>query len=239
MLISPVHDLLPVPAGNAERWLHCCGLKTLLDQYLKIRLSLRGGPASWRRFGYRASVQLPDPLTFDGAWAQMAILIRRHPRWGGLGPDDDVLWHRSIPATIFLHPRASRTADGELAVQWCVPEGPPPVPYHAEPSSGLIVPAEGAMELRLILPRVTPAAAGDIAEVSGAEWREQPRRLITVGRRFHDDTCVPYLRLSGRWLGALGFHEGGAIDVRTEPGRITLDVLAPVGEEPAGGTAPA
>jgi hypothetical protein len=30
----------------------------------------------------------------------MAILIRRHPRWGGLGPDDDVLWHRSVPATI-------------------------------------------------------------------------------------------------------------------------------------------
>jgi hypothetical protein len=135
--------------------------KALLDQYLKIRLSLRGGPARWRRFGYRTSVQLLDPCTFYGAWARMAILIRRRPRWGGLGPDDDVQWHRSIPATILLHARASRNADGELATQWCVPEGPLPMAYRAEPSSGLIVPAEGGTDLRLIMPRVpTPAGAG-------------------------------------------------------------------------------
>jgi hypothetical protein len=240
MLIRPFPDLIPVPAGAAERWIHCLGLRALLNDSLRIRLGLRGGPARWRCFHHRASVELPDPCAFDGAWARLAIRIRRHPRWGGLGPGDDELWQRTIPAPILLHARAGRAPAGQLAVQWCVPEPPPPLDYRAEPSNGEIVAGEETTGLRLILPPV-PAAmtreTGEIAEVSRSRRRHQ-QRLLTVGGLLREDSRVPYLRLSGRWLGALGFHEGGTIDVRTAPGRITLDVLPAVDDDPAAGATP-
>jgi hypothetical protein len=235
MLITPLYEVFPVPAGAAERWLHCCGLKAMLNDSLRIRLGLRGGPASWRRFAHRAAVELPDPCAFDGAWARLVIRIRRHPRWGGLGPDDDDLWHRTLPTPILLHARAGRAPEGQLIVQWCVPDGPPPLGYRAEPSNGEIVTGKDPTGLRLILPPVPAAVAGEIAEVSRSRRRHQPRRL-TVGRCFREDSRVPYLRLSGRWLGALGFHEGNAIGVRAAPGRITLDLLPAPEEDPAAGT---
>lgn len=67
------------------------------------------------------------------------------------------------------------------------------------------------------------------------------RRLFTVSRRaVQDPRCsvwssqreraTPYLRLSGAWLGGVGFAIGSKVRVSAEPGRLVLELAEPVGE---------
>ena len=68
-----------------------------------------------------------------------------------------------------------------------------------------------------------------------------PRRLFTVSRRAIQDArhrawsgrrerATPYLRLSGAWLGAVGFAIGSKVRVSTAPGRLVLELAEPVSE---------
>ncbi len=241
MLFDTVHQLLPLPATAGEKWLYCYGMKDMLGASLRIHLRLLGGPSRGLESSYRASITLLDPCTFLEHWARLAVLIERRQRCGGLGPDaPEPPRPSTVPLAILLYARALETTAGDLAVQWCVPDAPPLV-FHAEPSSGLVLPGEGPADVALSLPAVQPTVAGAMAENAGAaaappqlppppgaEHRAGMRR-VTVGRTYRGEKTVPFLRLSGHWLGKLGFTEGVPISVSAGPGRIALDLLPVAG----------
>jgi hypothetical protein len=66
-------------------------------------------------------------------------------------------------------------------------------------------------------------------------------RLFTVSHRSSPDPrfygfssrpapLVPYLRMSGRWLGGLGLAIGSKVRVAAEPGRLVLELAEPTAE---------
>lgn len=58
--------------------------------------------------------------------------------------------------------------------------------------------------------------------------KDKAIRVTTMFRQplsqFHTGKCVPMLRISGDWLGALGFSEGKKVIVAAEHGRLVLTV---------------
>jgi len=66
-------------------------------------------------------------------------------------------------------------------------------------------------------------------------------RLFTVSHRLQPDPrrytfssktgpVVPYLRMSGRWLGGLGFAIGSKVRVSAQAGRLVLELAEPAAE---------
>lgn len=50
------------------------------------------------------------------------------------------------------------------------------------------------------------------------------REFTIVTRRSDDDSRVPMLRISGRWLQRLGFKRGDRVEVTTERNRLVITV---------------
>ena len=48
------------------------------------------------------------------------------------------------------------------------------------------------------------------------------RRAGMISSRWHATGAAPYLRLSGRWLGAAGFDLGQSYEVEVGPGRLVI-----------------
>jgi hypothetical protein len=60
--------------------------------------------------------------------------------------------------------------------------------------------------------------------------------LYRVSGRWRREVRVPYIRLSGRWLDALGFVAESRITVRGEPGRLIITVQSQeLGAQPTAG----
>lgn len=63
-------------------------------------------------------------------------------------------------------------------------------------------------------------------------------RLIKVTTRFREvgywrrESRVPFIRLSGNWLAAMGFTADSRVVVQSEPGRLTLTLQSPGPREP-------
>ena len=55
--------------------------------------------------------------------------------------------------------------------------------------------------------------------------REVKERRLTVSYIHFDNTEVPYIRLSGLWLGRRGFSRGKKIIVREEWGRLVIELV--------------
>jgi len=78
-----------------------------------------------------------------------------------------------------------------------------------------------------------------MAEPAAPEPEARERRL-TVSRLFAPRarpvaysapaTVVPFLRISGRWLSALGFEPGDRVRVEGEPGRLQVTRVSPGAE---------
>lgn len=50
-------------------------------------------------------------------------------------------------------------------------------------------------------------------------------RRLTVGYTYFNCKQVPFIRLSGGWLNALGFGSGQKVLIREEPGRIEIQLV--------------
>jgi hypothetical protein len=55
-----------------------------------------------------------------------------------------------------------------------------------------------------------------------AKARAAGRRAGTISGRFHPTGRVPYLRLSGRWLHAVGFDLGQAVEIEVGTGELVI-----------------
>ncbi|HEY6324211.1 MAG TPA: hypothetical protein VJA16_21930, partial [Thermoanaerobaculia bacterium] len=202
----------PLPRSAAERWLYRTTLVTILGQQLRLTLTAAGDPAPWKRFTVRCACAAPAELEFSGGWAMLAFsLAPAGSRGRRLRPDDLAFWRRFVPAHIPVLARLSEAVDGSLlAVEWHLPEGPPPL-LHAETNAGAVSPTDsGAACLALTIPAAVAVAAADcIAEPTAplterhASLPRRPRfappRSLAVGRTLSDPE-VPAMRFSGRWL---------------------------------------
>ncbi len=56
-------------------------------------------------------------------------------------------------------------------------------------------------------------------------------RTIRVSRVFRGERALPFVRLSGDWLGSLGFRLGSEVAVTGAPGRIVLDLAVAAHEK--------
>jgi hypothetical protein len=141
---SPILSHIPPPAALAEQWLHCLGLKALLNSRLDIHLDIESDPGR-RRFAFETWVEVLDPPIFHGSWARLVVRLRRRPPCGGiLGDPGDR--RRTLPATLPILVRACRTCDtGYLAAEWCMPPAPPAV-FQAQPAAGEIIPSAGSTD---------------------------------------------------------------------------------------------
>ena len=87
--------------------------------------------------------------------------------------------------------------------------------------------------------RTTPRAAG---APKPRTWRSP--QVLTVTMRLvprssaKEETHVPYLRMSGRWLAAHGFRIGEPVYVTVEQGRVTLTNTPPANEASGAQLAP-
>lgn len=50
-------------------------------------------------------------------------------------------------------------------------------------------------------------------------------QLYPIREEYGSEEVIPYVRLRGRWLDALGFDVGSRLKIETEHGRITLTVI--------------
>jgi hypothetical protein len=144
--------------------------------------------------------------------------------------------------------RLAQAVDGSLAaVEWQIPDMPPPR-LDLLFAHGAVSPiAPRPAELMLSIPATPPAAAaGAVAEPvtpfagpppSAPRQRSSPPRSLAI-RWYLIDPELPYLRFSGRWLARLGFTPGRRADVAAEPGRIVL-TLAHADAAGGGPTCPA
>jgi len=104
------------------------------------------------------------------------------------------------------------------------PAGPlfdPPV-YPLAPEQRRLFELHEA-EVRSAVAAVLEEAARD----EGAKERRRRagaggRRAGMISSRWHATGAAPYLRLSGRWLGAAGFELGQSYEVEVGPGRLVI-----------------
>jgi hypothetical protein len=237
----------PTPRTVADRCAYRSLLKTLLDEQLKVELLAEGDPAPWRDFAVRACVSVPvdSRLEFTGdGWARLAIhLVPSGRKCRPLSPLELATWNRCVPDQVPLLARLSSAVDGSLlALEWRLPEAPPPG-LRAEASTGALSSLFSADPLRLSIPAQAPSAsAGCVAEVGAAAESRQipapaprgarrprfsPPARLTVSSLCRDSSSVPLVRCSGGWLARLGFTEGERIAVTAAPGRIVLTLHDP------------
>ncbi len=224
----------PTPRNEAERSSYRANLVTILNQHLRVTLAASGDPAPWKRFTLRCPFEVPERLDFAYGWARMAIhLVPGNGRGRTLTPAGIALWHQFVPASVPVLARLSQAVDGSLlAVEWRLPEAPPPR-LLAECAAGAVSPAalRPASLSFQIPPAPTPAGdcveepAGLIAAQIDSPSRPAPRSLAVS--RALTDPHLPTIRFSGRWLSRLGFTPGCRAAVTAEAGRIVLTLAPP------------
>jgi hypothetical protein len=69
---------------------------------------------------------------------------------------------------------------------------------------------------------------------------ERPRtiKVTTLWRvtaRGGRESCVPFIRISGKWLAALGFTANSRVIIKGEPGRLTMTILTHAAQANTGG----
>jgi hypothetical protein len=69
---------------------------------------------------------------------------------------------------------------------------------------------------------VAEAARRAVLTQRRAKARAAGRRAGTISGRFYPGGRVPYLRLSGHWLGAVGFDLGQAVEIEVGPGELVI-----------------
>ncbi|MBN6150467.1 type I toxin-antitoxin system SymE family toxin [Xanthomonas sp. AmX2] len=75
--------------------------------------------------------------------------------------------------------------------------------------------------------QVAAANAADLARQQRAPRRPRPPQQCTIGSGpGANDTSVPAVRLSGRWLEELGFAIGQKVHVRVRRGELVVSVAA-------------
>jgi hypothetical protein len=57
-------------------------------------------------------------------------------------------------------------------------------------------------------------------------------RLFTVSSVNEKDKKVPSLRISGEWLGKLGFNLGRKYIIQEQPGQLVIQLIYPGEEKP-------